>query len=344
MAEALQQGLWGWVVAAALLGAVSCGGVTQHGSMTEAQGGSAATEAGPPIPVTEVWPSPGCNQPLPAAQLLQQYSQYSTHVTGHTLDPSFAVPAHDRNYYVWLPADYDNTKPYRVTFLFMGCGDRNAASTATYKLMSKDPESIYVAMNMPPEGLPPAGKDCYDVTVGKQSVEWEFMALTASAVQRDFCIDENQLFVAGYSSGAWVANMFGCYFAGRDPSRLFGKDISVRGQASVTGGPVLPEVPCGGKVAALWIHDTDDHENLIAGNREVSLPRVLAVNGCSAGAAGPVAPWGSTPFLNLVCQQYTACPSDYPVVFCATQGKAQSAEDDLAIVGFIEFEDLIKPH
>jgi poly(3-hydroxybutyrate) depolymerase len=294
--------------------------------------------------------SSGCGRPPPSGQLSAKYTQYTTHVTGRTLDPSFSVPPHDRDYFVWLPSDYDSAKAYRVTFLYMGCGNRSAADVSTYKLMSRDPESIYVAMDMTPLSvnvngvdvlLPPVGKDCYDNTIGKQSIEWEFMALTASLVQQSFCVDENRLYVAGYSSGAWVANMMGCYFAGPNPARQFGKDISVRGQMSVSGGPVLPDVPCGGKVAALWIHDLDDEENAIAGDAQTSLPRVLAANGCSGGASGPQAPWGSTPNESSICQQFTACPAAYPVVFCTTSGLGHSSEDPVAIPAFIEFENLM---
>ena len=228
----------------------------------------------------------------------------------------------------------------KLTFLFMGCGNRNGAATATYHLMLQDPESIYVAMNMPPPGFPPAGKDCYDNTVGKSSVEWEFMGLAAAKVEQDFCIDESRVFVAGYSSGAWVSNMFGCYFAGKDPSRQFGPTISVRGQTSVTGGPVQPDVPCGGKVAALWIHDSDDKENPIGGNQMTSLPNVLARNGCTGS---PTEAWGSTPDLSSVCKKYTACPAEFPVVFCATATLGHAAQDTRALPAFIEFQNTMNP-
>ena len=295
------------------------------------------------IDVNTVAASSGCAKPIPAGQRLGMYSEHMALVSGQTLDPDFSVMPHERSYFVWLPKDYDAKRAYRTTFLFMGCGDRNAAATSTYKLMSRDPESIYVAMNMPPAGLPPEGKDCYDNTVGKRSVEWEFMGLAASAVQKDFCVDENRLFVAGYSSGAWLTNMFGCYFAGRDPSRKFGPDVSVRGQMSVTGGPVLPDVPCGGKVAALWIHDTDDTEQVIGGNAATSLPRVLEANGCTGGPAGKTLLWKSALDGVDSCQRFVDCPAAYPVVFCTTFGRGHSAQDDLALQRFIQFQDSMNP-
>jgi hypothetical protein len=314
---------------------------SQFGPQLEARGSNdGGTTA---VPLTTVTPSSGCNKDVPGTQLLGKFTQYTMHVTGKTLDPSFSVPEHDRNYFVWLPVDYDKTKSYRVTFQFMGCGDRTAAATANYKLMSKDPESIYVAMNMPPAGFPPSGKDCFDNTVGKTSIEWEFMGLTASQVQKDFCVDESRVFVSGYSSGAWVSNMFGCYFAGKDPTRQFGNDVSVRGQVSVTGGPVQPDVPCGAADAAFWIHDSDDKENPIGGNQGTSLPNVLKRNACTGDASGPTEPFGSIPALSTVCKRYTGCPVDFPVVFCPTAGKGHSAQDDLALPGFIEFQNLLNP-
>jgi poly(3-hydroxybutyrate) depolymerase len=308
-------------------------------------GADAGTVAMAPPASLPVVRSAGCDMALSKTrpnQLLGTYTPYTMHVTGATLDPSFSVAPHDRGYFVWVPKDYDPSKAYRITFLFMGCGNRTAADTATYKLMGKDPESIYVAMDMPPAGFPPAGKDCYDNTVGKQSVEWEAMGLVASQVQKDFCVDENRLFVSGYSSGAWVSNMFGCYFAGKDPNRQFGPDVSVRGQASVTGGPVLPDVSCSGKVAALWIHDSDDHENIIGGNSMTSLPRVLAANGCMGGVSGATVPWGtSVAELMTECKQYTSCPAQYPVIFCTTSGRGHSAQDVLALPSFIEFQNMM---
>jgi len=320
-------------------GAVTAGGAGGAGGAS----GGASGGSGGAIPITAVSPSKGCGKTIPAGQVLGQYTAFDTMVQGKTLDPAFTVMPHTRKYFVWLPKDYDQSKPYRITYLFYGCGDRYKGDSATYRLMMQDPESIYVGMNMPPTGLPPAGKDCYDNSIGKQSVEWEFMGTTATTVQDNFCVDENREFVAGYSSGAWVSNMFGCYFAGKDPTRMFGPEISIRGQSTVTGGPVFPDVPCGGPVAALWIHDSDDHENVIGGNSMTSLPRVLAVNKCTGGPTGTTAKWGSTTALSDYCKQYTGCPADYPVIFCTTSGRGHSSQDDMALPAFIEFQNMMNP-
>ena len=339
-------GLWGVSCGGRSTGvdtAPAVGGAAGSAGAAPALGGAAGSAgAAPVVDVNDVVPSPGCG--VATAQPTARFIRAATHVTGRTLDPNFSVMEHDREYFVWLPVGYNPAMPHRVTFQFMGCGSRDTADTNNYKLQSKDPASIYVAMNMAPAGFPPSGRDCFDNTAGKQSIEWEAFALVAEAVQKDFCIDENHVYVSGYSSGGWMANMLGCYFAGRDPRRLFGKDISVRGQAAVTGGPVPAEVPCGGKVAGLWMHDQDNNGTPISGNR-AALARVLAVNGCADGVAGPQASWDDapTPALQAACQKFTACPAEYPVIFCTTSGQNKSALTSLAEPGFIAFENLMNP-
>jgi poly(3-hydroxybutyrate) depolymerase len=132
--------------------------------------------------------------------------------------------------------------------------------------------------------------------------------------------------------------MHGCYFAGFDATRKFGKNLSVRGQMAVTGG--LPEIPaCSGKpVSALWIHDEGDTANQISGNL-AALDRVLAVNGCTGS---PTATWGAGA-LNGICKQYTACPADHPVVFCKTTGRGHDSQNDNAHPAFTEFAHLTDP-
>ncbi|HWZ87835.1 MAG TPA: hypothetical protein VNW92_03265, partial [Polyangiaceae bacterium] len=123
------------------------------GASASSAGAGGAVTSGGMSSVSAVLPSAGCAKPLPAGQTLGSYTKYTVHVTGVTLDPNFSYPAHDRDYYVWLPKDYDPTKPYRVTFIGYGCGNKYAGNTATYKLMLQDPESIYIGMNMPPDNI-----------------------------------------------------------------------------------------------------------------------------------------------------------------------------------------------
>ncbi|HEX3851422.1 MAG TPA: hypothetical protein VHW01_10680, partial [Polyangiaceae bacterium] len=64
--------------------------------------GTTMTASTRSLPVVQ---SAGCGMQIPSTQQLATYSQYSAHVTGATLDPTFSVMAYDRTYFVWLPKD-----------------------------------------------------------------------------------------------------------------------------------------------------------------------------------------------------------------------------------------------
>ena len=108
---------------------------------------------------------------------------------------------------------------------------------------------------------------------------------------------------------------------------------------TVTGG--LPEIPdCGGKVSGLWIHDSNDQTNVIGGSY-AARDRVLEVNGCSGSATEK---WDGAPGdLADLCEKYTACPAEYPVIFCTTSGRGHDAQDDHALPAFTEFANELDP-
>lgn len=296
-------------------------------------GGAAGGAAG--VDPKLVIKSKGCGMSPPANVEPKVYAKFTVDVTGATLT-DFVHPAHKRDYYVWIPEDYDLNKPYRLVHILYGCGDRHAGATATYKLFSEDPQAIYVGLNMPPEGVADSEGTCYNDDGGASATEWEFFDLVNQQLENNFCFDKNRVFASGYSSGSWVAQMFGCYFSGFDSTRKFGKDLSLRGQMTVTGG--LPDVPeCStNPVSALWIHDAGDTANQISGSLS-NLDRILALNKC---VGKDTMPWG-TGALNTICKQYTGCPADFPVVFCTTTGRAHDSQNDNTLPAFSQFTHLM---
>jgi poly(3-hydroxybutyrate) depolymerase len=298
-------------------------------------GGGSESGSGATAEAKAVIKSRGCGMAPPTNVEPTVYAKFEVDVTGATLS-DFMHPAHKRAYYVWIPEDYDLNKPYRLIHIMYGCGDRYAGATATYKLFNEDPQAIYVGLNMPPDGVADSEGSCYNDDGGVDATEWEFFDLVNQQLENDFCFDKNRVFVAGYSSGSWVAQMFGCYFSGFDPNRKFGKELSLRGQMTVTGG--LPDVPmCSPKpVSALWIHDQGDTANQISGSL-TNLDRVLALNQC---VGKDTMPWGAG-VLSTICKQYTGCSSDFPVVFCTTTGRAHDSQNDNTLPAFSQFTHLV---
>jgi poly(3-hydroxybutyrate) depolymerase len=297
----------------------------------------------------------GCGKPLPAAQPMtvpgtpKGYLQYTVMGTGATLAGPQPQKAAPRTFWVRVPVDYDPNRAYRVVYLGQGCGGYGMANTSTYQLYKESAggteQAIYVALDIPTDM---ANEDCYDNRDGPSSQEWEAFELFHTVVDANYCVDNDNVFVAGYSTGGWLANMWGCYFAGdgAHPAngtpggagvspRRFAPRYHLRGQAVVNGGEPDNNPPCNGPVAAIWIHDTSD-ANAVAVD-SAALARTLRMNGCEGS---PTAPWHpEIPGLS-VCQQYTACPESYPVVFCETN-YCHSDDHEVAIPAFTLFYDQV---
>ena len=58
-------------------------------------------------------------------------------------------------------------------------------------------------------------QDCYDNNAGPASQEWEAFELFHTVVDANYCVDNDNVYVSGYSTGGWLSNMWGCYFARR---------------------------------------------------------------------------------------------------------------------------------
>lgn len=84
-----------------------------------------------------------------------------------------------------------------------------------------------------------------------------------------------------------------------------------------------------------------DNANQIAGNI-ASLRRVGQMNGCNTTYedASLQEPWHpELPLLGEVCERFTTCPANYPVVFCTTTGLSRGDQRERAVLGMTRFFD-----
>jgi poly(3-hydroxybutyrate) depolymerase len=318
----------------------------------------AAGSAGAQAPINT-----GCGKPLPAVQVPTVpgkptgYTHFTVVGTGATLAGPEPAKAGPRTFWVRVPADYDPNHRYRVVYIGQGCGGYEVANISAMQLFSAqqggNEEAIYVALDIPRDMV---NQDCYDNQAGPSSQEWEAFELFHTFVDSNYCVDNDNVFVSGYSTGGWLSNMWGCYFAGDGQNpwngvpggganpgtvvvpRRFAPRYHIHGQAPNSGGEPANDPPCNGPVAAIWLHDLDDG-NAYSGNHDVALPRVLKMNGCYSDTPH-TAPWHEDVMGKGVCVKYTDCPDAYPVVFCTTVGiGGHSDEHGLAIPGFTLFFD-----
>jgi poly(3-hydroxybutyrate) depolymerase len=345
------------------------GGLTQNGKETrigppeavEMKGDMTTMCPAPPmtpggqVDINAVWRGKGCGKPLPANQeetvpgTPKGYTHYEVMGTGATLTGTIETKKGPRTFWVRVPIDYDSNTAYRVVYVGQGCGGYKIANTNTLPLFKEalkgTEQAIYVALDIPENNV---NMDCYDNRDGKSSQEWEAFELFHKVVDENYCVDNNRVYVSGYSTGGWLANMWGCYFGGTpDPAnpRRFAPCYHIRGQAAVTGGEPVEQPTCGGPVAGIWIHDKNDNGNQISGNI-AGLKRVGMMNKCDTTYedASIQEPWhDEEPLLKDVCKKFKNCPADYPVVFCTTVGLGHADQKERATVAFTKFFDELNP-
>jgi polyhydroxybutyrate depolymerase len=248
----------------------SCAG---SATLAPAEAKSGAAPAAPPAPVgVAVAPSPssGCGRPIgPMGEQVIHAGQLET------------------PYLLTLPADYDGHSPVPLVFAFHG---RTRSHTSMH-----DTDASHLA-----EALGSHYAVAYVKSIGP-GFDWPkeqrdgleiFDALYAHLLG-DYCVDTEQVFALGHSSGALFSELLSCQ---RAPL--------LRGIAAVAGALAGPECP--GHTAALLIHG--DHDKVVSLSRgQTARDHFLRANGCSNAAFAIGAPG---------CVSYSGCEPSSPVEWC----------------------------
>lgn len=243
-------------------------------------------------------PSEGCG--MPAGQALGTYVKYMEMVTGVTAKQA------PRNYYVWLPTDYNPQRAYPLVFIGPGCGSNGMQGI---QIQSASGNNAIVVGLDPSMAVDPEGRQCFD-SQDFPDPEVPYFDQTLKAIESNFCVDKSHVFMEGFSSGSWLTNLIGCVDA----------DV-IRGQGNASGClQGLPAGTCTKPVAYMEVHNNPDPNNSYAcgtQNRDEKIKR----NGCTQQTmpytpAGLVVPPGAT----VSCVQYVGCKPGYPVIFCTTTG------------------------
>jgi poly(3-hydroxybutyrate) depolymerase len=265
-------------------GSAGAGGAAMGGAAGAAgQGGSAG---GGPLPPK---PSTGCNKA--ATETPEQFTKHSLMSGGKS-----------RDFYTYLPGNYDPTRAYPTIFAFHPCGGSgNPSSNVPIQNASGD-DAIIIS--------PQSVGGCYENQI-RSSPEVPFFDDTLKYAKENYCVDENRVFAIGHSAGSWMAIILGCE-----------RGDVLRAHAQVSGGLPIFVKPsdCRGKVASLYLHDSTDVDNNIIGGY-AGRDRSWRFNGCSDTKV----PWEPAP-----CQEYQGCKPGYPVVFCETTGEGHGRQDDFA--------------
>jgi poly(3-hydroxybutyrate) depolymerase len=207
----------------------------------------------------------------------------------------------NREYIMFIPSNYDSSKPYRLIFGMhcMGSSDSGCADGADgyYRLKALDTgnTNIFVAPQGYTDGSPWRGGDNKDHVFVEDMVK---------LFESELCIDTSRIFSVGFSFGAMFTNAL----AQTHQDTFRGVVVYATADFNIyfptnTGKPL----------AYFGVHGTADGTCPFTSGK-ASKDRFVKNNGCTVPASVPEATSSTH-----VCYDYQ-CPNNYPVKWCTHNG------------------------
>jgi hypothetical protein len=309
-------------------GTAGSGGSTAGASGAAGGSGGSGGSAGGATGMANAVPSDGCGKD--PGQALMMYVKYMEMVTGV---PTNAQP---RNYYVWLPNNYNPKRAYPTVFVGPGCGS-NGTQGIQIQTASGD-NAIVVGLD-PSTAVDPEHRQCFDSQTLPNNPEIPYVEQTVAKVEAAFCVDKSRLFIEGFSSGSWLSYMMGCVDGGH--GGLFKAQGNASGEdLGWNGGQMTDGFTCKGPTPWMAGHNNPDGNNAYPGGRD----HEIVMNKCTMPPVtmpfdpGPmVKPPAGMAGVTISCVQYMGCQA--PTIFCTTTGLGHNDQQvtGLSTYGFWNF-------
>jgi poly(3-hydroxybutyrate) depolymerase len=266
-------------------GGGSGGSAAGAGGSSAGSGGSGGTAA---PPSGDPDPSAGCGK-APTGVCDQQNAPCT---------------AEGLNYYIDMPADYDQSKAYPVVFQYHPLGGTGQGARTMYRVRPAFMDAIYVSPDGSDNGFPNSmGKD--------EAVTRAIMA----TIEANLCVDRARYFATGFSYGGSMSYTAMCNMSDK-----------FRAVAAMAGAPIsgaqcastAPERP----VAVLGIHGENDTALRIT-MAEPIIEAMIERNGCTnqTQPSDLLDPICATDMSALATGEYQGCMEGYPVVWCPMPGR-----------------------
>ena len=249
-------------------------------------------------------PSAGCAAPMP----LDEPQKAIQHDLTVNVADRYKAAYSTRKYYTNLPTNYDHTKKYPMVFYGQGCGQTGPESgpfsgghfASEVMYVQLIPASVTGQTVVPSNGAP----GCFQA--GKQgtadSPDGPYFDQVVAEVEAKYCVDKGKVFVAGWSSGAWLSNYLAC-----------ARGNVITGTAAGSGGLQHDHGTCtGGGVKAMILDG--DAGSINEGGFDIGAMAARDALVMAAGAGNPMdAKLGPD-----TCKLYSGGTG--PVAYCAVGG------------------------
>ena len=193
-------------------------------------------------------------------------------------------------YYIDMPEDYDQNRPYPVVFQYHPLGGSGQGARNMYRVRPIFKDAIYVSPDGSDNGFPNQG-----------GVDEEMTRAIIETIEANLCIDRSRYFATGFSYGGSMS--YTAAFCIADKFRA----IAPMAGATISGATRCdPERP-----VAAWINHGDMDTALDIEMSITLRDELLEKNGCSEQTM-PVDP--------APCVAYQGCQEGYPIIWCEQAG------------------------
>jgi poly(3-hydroxybutyrate) depolymerase len=212
--------------------------------------------------------------------------------------------ANGLNYYIDMPANYDQNRAYPVVFQYHPLGGTGQGARTMYRVRPAFMDAIYVSPDGSDNGFPNQGGE--DEAVTRAIME---------TIEANVCVDRARYFATGFSYGGSMSYTAACNMSDkfRAVDAMAGAPIS--GAACTRTEPERP-------VAVLGIHGEEDTALPIT-LAEPIIETWIEKNGCTSQTA-------PSSLLDSICAtaesalptgSYQGCMEGYPVIWCPMPGR-----------------------
>ena len=231
------------------------------------------------------------------------------------------VGSDNREYFLTLPKNYDNKKPYKLLFA-MHCMGSNAEDFVHHSPDQDHPSPYYGQQKLDTEGnyifVSPRGDTDGMPWSMDSDKDHKFINQLLTTLEENYCIDTSRVFMTGFSFGAMVTNSM----AQDMQDRL--RAVAV--YATADYNIYLPKNK-GLPIAWMAVHGKNDGTCQYNRARDSALKRILKNNGkadadgnfTDASAEKPKEVGGS----GHLCYDFTTVDERFPVKFCSWNGPHQ---------------------
>ncbi len=229
-----------------------------------------------------------------------------------------SVAGLNREYFITLPKNYDNTKPHKLLFA-MHCMGSNAEDFVHHYADQDHPSPYYGQQKLDTEGnyifVAPRGDTDGSPWRTGDDKDHQFFDKLLTTMEDNYCIDTSRVFVTGFSFGSMVTNSL---------AQVFQHRVRAAVTYAVADWNIYIPTNKGKPIAWMDVHGTQD--NLCAYNRlSSSITRILKNNGPNGtDVSSEINDWQKYTGGNThVCYDFKKVDPNHPVRVCTWGGGHQ---------------------